>query len=90
LKLSGLPLLAEKGAGFRAIFDDVFDRQSEFWRISLDRFPFHLGEFFGVSQRKRWPNYSAAEQAIRWSVRSLTAIEIANSTEPSTGPTVLA
>jgi hypothetical protein len=30
LKLSGLHLLAEKGTGFRAIFDDVFDRQSEF------------------------------------------------------------
>ena len=71
LKLSGLHLLAEKDLGFRAIFDDVLHRQSEFWRGSLDRFPFYLGEYFGVPQRTRWPNYSAAERAIRWSVRAL-------------------
>jgi hypothetical protein len=70
LKLFGLHLLAEKNLGFRAIFEDVLHRQSEFWRGSLDRFPLYLGGYFGIPDRMQWPNYSAGERAIQWSVRA--------------------
>lgn len=65
-------LPAEKRAGLSLLFNKAINLKSKFWQISLDDFPYFLGEYVGVPERKlSFFNHKYLQSSVLyWRIRS--------------------